>query len=58
MFTPTWYFLFMVKSTLKNNILGSFYADISLKYPEKSNTMIDITMTFRLFIIPNFAVNQ
>ncbi|MBB4024929.1 hypothetical protein GGR14_000690 [Butyricimonas faecihominis] len=31
MFTPTWYFLFMVKYTLKNNILGSFYADISLK---------------------------
>ena len=25
---------------------------------KKSNTMIDITMTFRLFLLPNFAANQ
>lgn len=31
MFSPTWYFLFMVKSTLKNDILGNFYANIPLK---------------------------
>ena len=30
-FAPTWYFLFMVKSTLKNDILGNFYANIPLK---------------------------
>jgi len=29
--------------------------DFSLK---KNNTMIGITMTFRLFLIPNFAANQ
>lgn len=25
---------------------------------KKSNTMIDVTMTFRLFFLPNFATNQ